>query len=58
MRALSSDLYRRAGYTTADIQQLIAHTEEKITEGYLAGHETKWTEIGLVMPAEVMGGEF
>jgi integrase len=58
VRALSSDLYRRAGYTTADIQQLMAHTEEKITEGYLAGHETQWTEIGLVMPAEVMGGEF
>jgi hypothetical protein len=56
--ALSSNLYRRAGYTTADIQQLMAHTEEKITEGYLAGHETQWTEIGLVMPAEVMGGEF
>jgi hypothetical protein len=58
VRAISSDLCRRAGYTTADIQQLMAHTEEKITEGYLAGHETQWTEIGLVMPAEVMGGEF
>jgi len=58
VRALSSDLYRRAGYSTGDIKQLMAHTDEKITEGYLAGHETQWTEIGMVMPAEVMGGEF
>lgn len=58
VRSLSGDLYRRAGYSTGDIQQLMGHTDEKITEGYLAGHETRWTEIGMVLPAEVMGGEF
>jgi len=58
VRALSSHLYDRAGYSKKDIQQLLAHTDEKVTEIYLAGHETQWTEIGLVMPAEVMGGEF
>lgn len=58
VRALSSDLYRKAGYATSEIQQLMAHTDEKVTEIYLAGHETQWTEIGLVMTDQVIGGEF
>ncbi|MEX1669096.1 tyrosine-type recombinase/integrase [Zhongshania guokunii] len=58
VRALSSDLYRKAGYTTGEIQQLMAHTDEKITEGYLAGHETQWTDIAIAMPDQVIGGAF
>jgi integrase len=58
VRALSSGLYRKAGYTNGEIQQLMAHTDEKITEGYIAGHETQWTDIAIAMPVQVVGGKF
>lgn len=58
IRALSSHLYEKAGYTTSQIQELMAHTDEKVTQHYMAGHGTNWTEISLVMPAASMSGEF
>lgn len=57
IRALASHLYEKAGYTTGQVRELMAHTDEKITERYLAGHETRWTEIGIVMPDHIIAGE-
>lgn len=56
IRALASHLYEKAGYTTSQVQELMAHTDEKVTERYMAGHETRWTEIEVVMPNEVISG--
>jgi len=49
IRALGSHLYEKAGKKTKQVQTLMAHSDEKMTEYYQSGHETKWleAEVGL-----------
>lgn len=58
IRGLSSHLYKSAGYETTAVQELMAHTDEKMTMRYQAGHAERWTEIGLKLPSKVMGRGF
>ncbi len=58
IRALGSHLAERAGYSTREVQVLMAHTDEKITRHYQAGHATHWTDIDVVIPMDVIGGQF
>ncbi len=36
---------RKAGWTVAQVQALMTHTSETMTEHYLGGHEVPWTEV-------------
>jgi integrase len=58
IRGLSSHLYKQAGYKISAVQELMAHTDEKMTRHYQAGHETHWTEIDLNLPKEVLSRDF
>ncbi len=50
IRSLSSKLMDKVGYDVKDVQELMAHTDEKITEEtYQSGHEIKWTDIHLTL---------
>jgi integrase len=46
IRALGSWLYEKQGFGTGEyVQKLMAHADEKMTEYYQSGHETKWMEV-------------
>jgi integrase len=45
IRSLSAHLYEESGIDKKQIQMLLGHTTEKMTEHYLEGHGEKWTEI-------------
>jgi len=45
IRSLSAHLYEENGIDKKQIQMLLGHTTEKMTEHYLEGHGEKWTEI-------------
>ena len=49
VRALSAWIYKKAGHDQKLIQQMMAHSSDKMTGHYQAGHEIEWTtiEIGL-----------
>lgn len=57
IRALASDRYRAAGYSTKQVQEIMAHTDERVTKGYQAGHDIDWTQIGIKIDGDVLGGE-
>ena len=44
IRALGADLYRQAGWHESEIQKLLGHTSEKMTQIYLDRHELRWVE--------------
>ena len=46
IRSLGSWLYEKQGFGTGEyVQKLMAHADEKMTEYYQSGHETKWMEV-------------
>lgn len=45
IRSLSAHLHEEIGIDKKQIQMLLGHTTEKMTEHYLEGHGEKWTEI-------------
>lgn len=45
IRSLGASLYRQAGWSEADVQRLLGHTEIKMTRHYLDGHEAPWDEV-------------
>lgn len=57
IRALASDRYRAAGYSTKQVQEIMAHTDERVTKGYQAGHSIDWTQIAISIDQDVLGGE-
>ena len=59
VRSLASNQFDQAGYRVDQVQELMAHTDEKITkETYQSGHQIQWTRIDLVLTADNIGGEF
>lgn len=54
VRALGGHLLEKAGYSTKDIQILMAHTDEKMTRHYLAGHETAWTAVSIALTEDML----
>jgi len=45
IRSLGSWLYEKAGYSQGYVQALMAHSDEKMTAYYQAGHEQKWMTV-------------
>jgi integrase len=45
IRSLGAALLRQSGWTEAQVQALLAHTEVAMTKVYLDGHEQPWTEV-------------
>lgn len=56
IRALASDRFRAAGCSTKEVQQIMAHTDERVTKGYQAGHSIEWTPIEISLDEKVLGG--
>lgn len=52
IRSLGASLYRQAGWSEAEVQRLLGHSEIKMTKHYLVGHEPPWDEVsaGLNLP--------
>lgn len=57
IRALSSHLYARAGYDTAAVQDLMAHTDPDMTRYYQKGHARKVLRVEMVLPYSVRDDE-
>lgn len=47
IRSLASFLYEKQGFDVDKVQELMAHTDEKMTQEYQEGHEVSWVEIDL-----------
>lgn len=47
IRSLGGALLIEAGWTKKQVQDLMTHTSESMTEHYLDGHEKPWTEISV-----------
>lgn len=45
IRSLGGALLRKAGWSEAQVQALMAHADVDMTRGYLEGHEQPWTEV-------------
>ncbi len=45
IRSLGGALMRDAGCATEDVQALMGHASKSMTEHYLEGHDTPWTEV-------------
>lgn len=45
IRSLGGDLYRQAGWSLEQVQQLMGHASEEMTRHYLEGHEAPWVEV-------------
>lgn len=58
IRALSSDRYRAMGYSTSEVKQVMAHTDERVTKGYQVGHSIEWTPIDISIEERVIKGKF
>lgn len=45
IRSLGIALYRRAGWSEEQVQALMGHASERMTQAYMAGHEAPWTDV-------------
>jgi len=45
IRSLGGALLREAGWSKAQVQELMTHTSESMTQHYLEGHDAPWTEV-------------
>ncbi|RDH44653.1 integrase [Zooshikella ganghwensis] len=45
LRSLGGLLYEQQGWSKAQVRQLMGHTSDKMTEHYLKGHDTRWTQV-------------
>lgn len=45
IRSLGGALLRESGWKLPEVQALMTHTSEAMTEHYLEGHEVPWTEV-------------
>lgn len=48
--SLSSFLYARSGYTTQEVQDLMAHTDPDMTRAYQKGHARKVLRVEMMLP--------
>src|SRR5690606_27954680 len=56
VRGLSSALHRLAGYSTEEIQALMAHESKNTTLGYQDGHDLPYSRMELALPEGILGG--
>ena len=47
IRSLGGALLREAGWSVEQVQDLMTHTSEAMTEHYLGGHEAPWTDVSI-----------
>jgi integrase len=53
IRALSSHLYAKAGYSVSNVQDLMAHTDPDMTREYQKGHARKVLRVDMMLPFSV-----
>lgn len=58
VRGLASNRLDESGHDIKQVQQLMAHTDERVTRGYQAGHGTQYTDIDISISEEILGGRF
>lgn len=58
IRGLSSTLHRLSGYTTEQIQELMAHEDKSTTLAYQDGHELPYNNIQATLSDSIIGGKF
>ncbi|MFA0812657.1 tyrosine-type recombinase/integrase [Microbulbifer epialgicus] len=58
VRSLASDRFKRMGYNVKDVQHLMAHTDERVTQAYQAGHGIDYEEIAIYLDEQAIGREF
>ncbi|WP_444926758.1 tyrosine-type recombinase/integrase [Microbulbifer sp. TRSA002] len=58
VRSLASDRFKRMGYDVKSVQQLMAHTDERVTQSYQAGHGIDYEEISIYLDEQAIGREF
>ncbi|BBM00480.1 tyrosine-type recombinase/integrase [Microbulbifer sp. GL-2] len=58
VRSLASDRFKRMGYDVKSVQQLMAHTDERVTQAYQAGHGIDYEEISIYLDEQAIGKEF
>ncbi|USD22361.1 site-specific integrase [Microbulbifer variabilis] len=56
--SLASDRFKRMGYDVQSVQQLMAHTDERVTQSYQAGHDIDYEEISIYLDRQAIGREF
>ncbi|MFA0792483.1 tyrosine-type recombinase/integrase [Microbulbifer echini] len=58
VRNLASDRFKRMGYDVKSVQQLMAHTDERVTQSYQARHGIDYEEINIYLNEQVIRREF
>ncbi|WP_445363352.1 tyrosine-type recombinase/integrase [Microbulbifer sp. ANSA003] len=58
VRSLASDRFKRMGYDVESVQQLMAHTDERVTQAYQARHGIDYEEIAIYLDEQAIGREF
>lgn len=58
IRGLSNKLFKDAGYSVTERQELMAHTDPSVTEAYTANHEPTFKAVRLIMEENMAGGSF
>ena len=58
VRGLASTLYRIAGYKLEAIQELMAHENKGTTADYQQEEDLPYTPMDMMLPDDVIGGEF
>ena len=58
IRSLASKLAADAGYQVGQIQQVMAHGDERVTLGYQEGHQLPFDSVSVVFTEDMVGGQF
>lgn len=56
IRALASERMKSAGHSRDQVKELMAHTDERVTEKYQSGHD--YSKISIQLTADHIGGQF
>lgn len=54
VRSLASHLFDKSGENIEDVQELLAHSDKKMTQHYQSGHETEWKEIKITLADQLL----
>ncbi|WP_444921151.1 hypothetical protein ACJJID_01365 [Microbulbifer sp. CnH-101-G] len=55
---MASDRFKRMGYDVKSVQQMMAHTDERVTQAYQAGHGIDYEEISIYLDEKAIGRDF
>ena len=58
IRALSSHMFKNSGYDVKSVQEVMAHTDPRVTMGYQAGHNVQFKRIEISISKEQIGRGF